>query len=77
MKRLEKFQSFSTHPWHHKNFAKLKPFEIELAEAFIRENDQLERAPFEAKVTRLWLDEPEKRPKRWTIIMELLSCANT
>lgn len=77
MNRLEKFQAFSTHPWHHKNFRKLKPAEVELALAFIRENDSLEKLPFEAKVNRLWLDQPSARPKRWTIIIELLSCCNT
>lgn len=73
--RTETFLNFKTHPWLSKAFAKLSGAEIEIALAFLKTNEPLDKSKFELAVNRMFLE--KQRPKHWSIIVELLTCANS
>jgi hypothetical protein len=75
-RRLQIFESYRTHPWLKKAYAKLKSDEIALAHGFIKSHTNLDKASFEKAINRMFLDTPVK-PKNWTVINELLTCANS
>lgn len=74
--REKKFESFKDHAWLKKAYAKLKRDELELARKIIRDNAHLSKGDFELMTNRLFLGQTDK-PKNWTVISELLCCANT
>lgn len=73
--RLNKFQSFETHPWLKKTYKKLTIVGKVVCENFIKENEHLDKNEFESEVNRMFLE--TNRPKDFGIILELLSCANS
>jgi hypothetical protein len=73
--RLAKFESFASHPWLRKSWARLRAEEREIARTFLVENASLDRAAFERRLNRMFLDQPTK-PKHFTTILELLTNAN-
>jgi len=75
MNRTDAFHSLATHPWLKKCHAKLTDDEKRLATDFITANDSLNKSQFEMAVNRMFIDQKNK-PKRYAIILELLSCAN-
>lgn len=76
MTRAEAFQELKAHPWHKRTFAKLSSEELGLCLSFLEENAALPREEFEKAVNRMFLDSVVK-PKRWTMVLELLSLSNT
>lgn len=75
-KRLIKFDTFQTHPWLRKLYNKLKKEEILICYKFIKTNELLNQSDFEIAINRMFLDNKNK-PKNYTLILELLSCANS
>lgn len=73
--RLNKFNSFSSHPWFSRIFSKLKTDDVNFAVRFISENSSLEKGQFEMAVNRMFIG--KEKPKRWKEIMELLTCCNS
>lgn len=74
MARLQNFRNLETHPWFSKLLKRLTKKEVLLAEAFIMENEDLNRGDFDLKMNRLFLD--KEKPKNWAIILELLMISN-
>lgn len=74
--REQKFSSFKDHAWLRKVYAKLQKNEVELSLKIIRENRHLNKGDFELMINRYFLHKQDK-PKNWTVISELLCCANT
>jgi len=64
----------STHAWLGKSFAKLKKSDIEFVENFLNAKHSNKN---EAMVVcnRLFID--SEKPKKWLIIVEMVSCAIT
>lgn len=58
-------------------FTKLKGPDLEIIHRFLEENHQLPKIDFEMRVNRLFLDQPDTRPKQWTTIIEILSAINS
>jgi hypothetical protein len=73
--RLERFQSYKSHPWLKKAFAKLSGEERDLAESFIVAHDEESKAEFEHNLNRMFMD--RFKPKNFTVILELLANANS
>lgn len=76
MDRLTKFNELAKHAWFGKYYRKLSKGDIAIAIDFINKNADADKCVFEMRVSRMFLDMPDK-PKRWQIIQELLANANT
>lgn len=76
MTRLEAFRSYSTHPFLHKEFKRLKAADVAACEQFISENDHLDVVEFERRASRWFMDVAAK-PKHWTVMWGLVIQANT
>lgn len=74
--RLQAFERLGQHPWLSRVYNKLKPAELQLAREFIIAQGEASKGAFELAVNRLFLGGVEK-PKNWTRILELLTCANS
>lgn len=70
------FDSFDTHPWLGRTYRKLTGADRRLAYDFMAQNQALSKGDFELKVNRMFVDKDSK-PKNWTLIIELLTCANS
>jgi hypothetical protein len=73
--RRIKFESYSTHAWLKRVYAKLTADERAFALRFIDEHDALDRGAFESAVNRLFFNANHKS-KNWLRVSELLSCCN-
>ncbi len=69
------FKSYQTHPWLKKPYAKLKLGDRAAVFYFIQKNAALSKGDFEKAINRMFLD--KDKPKNWTVILELLTCANS
>jgi hypothetical protein len=74
-KRNENFEALKEHPWLGKIFKKLSAKELSLARAFLNIHYGASKGDFEWAVQRMFLD--KEKPKNFSIIMELLTCANS
>lgn len=74
--RSELYDGQRDHPWLGRLHTQLSAREDALARQFICDHDHLDVGPFELAVNRMFVDRPN-RPRRWTIIMELLTCVNS
>jgi hypothetical protein len=72
--RRQAFDGYAEHPWLHKSYKKLTAEERALAHRFLSENGALTKDEFILRVNRMFLDRP--KPKNFTVIQELLTCAN-
>lgn len=75
MSRWEAFKGMRDHHWLGRAFAKLTVEELAYCQRYIQENDGLSKGAFQTAVNRMFLD--RAKSKNHTVIMELLSCANT
>lgn len=75
MKRIDKFHSLKNHAHYSRYYTALKQRDIALISKFISENETLDKANFEMKMNRFFL-ELKDRPKNWAILSELLMIAN-
>lgn len=73
--RLKAFESLETHAWLGRVFKRLSKSELAFCLETLRSSEHMSKGDFELKVNRLFLD--REKPKNSTIIMELLSCANS
>lgn len=73
--RINTFLDFSKHVMHAGNYQKLNARERQFCIDFIKENEPLDKAAYNAKVSRLFLDEPNK-PKNHLLIYSLLLESN-
>lgn len=76
MTRIERFQTYATHPMLKKIYNKLSGQDIALANSLLVENAKLDRNDFEQLINRYFLHN-NGRSKNNLIIQELLSCANS
>lgn len=74
--RYDKLHSYSAHPWFSRYYNKLSTTDLKIINNFLYENRALGKDAFEKKVVRMFLDNPD-RPRRWSIIIELLANANS
>lgn len=74
--RLKRFREYWTHPWFKRVIKKLGAADIAFAESWIKRHEHLDLNDFQFATNRMFLDDPNK-PKKWTIIVELISNANT
>lgn len=77
MERKQAFLSYQKHPWLNKVFKRLKKPEIEACLDFIERNKGLSKGDFDLAVNKMWVGKELARPKNWSCISELLSCANS
>jgi hypothetical protein len=75
LNRKTVFESYATHHWLKKSYKRLSTDEISAAHAFIADNAALSRAEFELAINRMFMF--RDKPKNWTTIVELLTCANS
>lgn len=75
MTKYEYIKFISDHPHYQRLADRLNDDEIDLMINFIDLYKDEGRAIFEMKLNRLFLD--KKKPKNWSIILELLSIYNT
>lgn len=75
MNRLDCFNQLESHGWLGRLFKSLSADERTLARRFIESHAQLSKGEFELAINRMFLYQP--KPRNWTKILELLSCANT
>ncbi len=75
MDRLAAFEQLKNHAWLGRLFLRLTKADIELCRAFIVSQEKTPKVEFELAVNRMFLDKP--KPKNHTVILELLSCANS
>ena len=68
-------QLLKTDPRFSRNYSRLSDEEREIFSSFCRENEALEKAPFNAKAYRMFLD--RAKPKGWTLLESLLVGVNT
>jgi len=73
--RLQKLESFKTHPWFKKLYAKLASRDCIFMLETLNKLDHLAKDEFEFKVNRLFLGVDDK-PKHWKEIIELLNSCN-
>jgi len=76
MSRLDRFLGYRDHGWHGKRFATLTEAEIRVCVEFIHKHQEMDRGAFEHAVNRMFLG-VDRKPKRWSLMQELLSCANS
>lgn len=69
-------ESYRTRPHFNRIMEKLTTSDMSEIIAFVDDNGDLDRGSMEVKINRLYLDLPNK-PKNWTRIQEILSCANS
>ena len=74
MTRLEKFESFKTHPWLKRIYSKLRKEQLDISRDFIIKYNHLDKDDFEKAVNRMFLD--KEKPYRWEIILELIANCN-
>lgn len=70
----KRFCEYSTHPWLKRVVAKLSAADRATALHFVYANGDMDKGRFEFAINRMFLDKP--KPKNWTAILELLTCAN-
>jgi hypothetical protein len=75
-RRLAAYRSIQSHPWLGRSWQKLSETDRQAVLSFIEAFKDLDIGPFELKINRLFLDQPEK-PRRWKEISEILTCINT
>jgi len=75
MTRLEKFNSFKTHPMHKKIFKSMSKTEIDLCEKFILLHDDLNFHNYAHTANRWYMDSKEK-PTHWTDMWAMVFQAN-
>jgi hypothetical protein len=75
MTRLERFNSYESHPWLKKVYKKLKASDREICSQFIKKHDALNKNDFEILINRMFLNDQNKS-QNWKLILELLSCCN-
>lgn len=75
MTRLERFESFASHPMHGKIMQRLKKEERRLCVEFITQHDHLDSDKFAERVNRWMLDQP--KPKNFPIMWALVLQSNT
>ncbi len=76
MNRMEAFLSLEEHAWLGRIFKRLSKSELQIAKDFIQSHESTPQQEFEFAVNRMFLGKADK-PKNYTMILELLSCANT
>lgn len=72
MDRRKALEDLKNHPWLGRLWKRLSVAEATEMECFVNLNYMLDNGDWERAVNRLWLDRPERRPKRWKEIQELL-----
>lgn len=75
MTRRNVFDSYKTHAWLKRVYARLNAQELELAHNFIESHATLSKNDFMAASNRMFMD--REKPKNYTAIMELISCAGS
>lgn len=73
--RSTKFNANKEDPWLRKLYKKLTAEELTIATDFLTKYETLDKGEFEFKVNRMFLD--RKKPKHFTIILDLLTCCNS
>lgn len=58
-----------------KKIASMSLVEVIIMESFIMKNDHMSRSDFEDSINKMFV--ASDRPKRWSMIMEILSCVNS
>lgn len=71
-----KLNELKNNPWYGSSRRQLKKNEIEIVISFIDQYSELNADDFELKINRFFLDTKDK-PKRFTLIQEILSVLNT
>lgn len=74
-KRLQKFESYASHPMLKKSYNKLSQKDLQQCRDFIIENDNLSVDEFAFKTNRWMLDQP--KPKRYSDMWALVLQSNT
>ena len=72
--RMSLFNTFATHPWYKKVWAKLKPVDIEFCKQWVAENHHLKGGEIDHYSNRIdWKGMGDKHGKRITTMWELIS----
>lgn len=75
-KRIEAFNNLEVHAWLGRLHKRLTAVERIECKQFIMQNDHLPKGEFEYAINRMFLGR-ENKPKHWTMMAELLTCANS
>lgn len=75
MTREDYFNSFNDHPMHQKLINRLSDEEHGACLLFLKDNETLNNDQFVSKLNRWYLDKPATRPKHYSEMWALLSCA--
>lgn len=73
--RLQKLESFKTHPWFKKIYKRLGNRDCAFMLETLNKLDHLTRDEYEMRINRLFLDVKDK-PRHWKEIQELLANTN-
>lgn len=73
--RLQKLESFKTHPWLKRLYAKLSNRDCVFMLETLNKFDHLPKDEYEFSINRLFIG-VENKPKRWKEIIELLNSCN-